>query len=898
MKTNTEDLAILISAWAVRGTLIAMALTAGAGTALAQEGAQNQNLTRPISTAELGAISVSDGSFKAGEYNGLQNKGGLGIGNFDLKGGGAYNSDSARRWRVTGVDLGLEGRSVSGEIGVQGKSKFTFGYNELLKNRSDSFQTVFDGGGTTAITLPGAWLLPNIAGSTAANSTANITSARGLAKLIAGRPYININTAAANLGGILSPTATQTALVNAAADTGLGLFRNVDLATKRTNLDLALDYSFNPRWGLNASLRPEHRDGTKPMGVVSRATGGDISATVPDVIDTLTNLVNANIQFKGTKGFGQVGYSGSYFKNNIDSVTFQNWALGPASPITNLVMSSTPNNNFSQLHVTGTYRKSSATSLTTNASYSRNTQNDRFLTDTSTPVVPVSSMNGLVVNTAVNAKFTTRPVKRLQLGAAYRYDDRDNQSAVNIYQFMDVNQPLSANASFPAGPNNPLGAVLATNAGANRSYDRKLNQINGDVDFKIARWQTLKGGYEFQRTNRGCAGSWITCANAETTNENVLRAGWRLSLRDDLVGRVDYGYSTRRAPFYNEDSWLAIVPYANVSPAAATGGATIYSYMHANGFTGWGPAAGFAVTTGNANVFFPANSETHLSAYAWENRISELPGLRRYEVADRNRNKARTELDWQANEQLSLRIGADLDTSDYLNSRYGLTDASNRGVSADGSYALADFTASVFYTYEDLRSGSAGNTFTVNSNGTAVNGVSGLSGNLACNSFTTLQQRNNNAKLDPCLDWTTARRDKVNTAGFGLAKGAGPLDLTSDLTFSRARSDNNVTGGNYVNNPLTGPGAPPTNVAAFYIPATALPTVKTDTVELRLHGRYALTPRMSLLMGYAYQRMKSQDYFYEGLQVGDGTIVNVFPTNEQPFNYGVHSFGLSYIFAF
>jgi hypothetical protein len=42
------------------------------------------------------------------------------------------------------------------------------------------------------------------------------------------------------------------------------------------------------------------------------------------------------------------------------------------------------------------------------------------------------------------------------------------------------------------------------------------------------------------------------------------------------------------------------------------------------------------------------------------------------------------------------------------------------------------------------------------------------------------------------------------------------------------------TGGNYANNPLAVTGAPTGTVAAFYIPATPLPTVITKTFDLRL----------------------------------------------------------------
>ena len=47
----------------------------------------------------------------------------------------------------------------------------------------------------------------------------------------------------------------------------------------------------------------------------------------------------------------------------------------------------------------------------------------------------------------------------------------------------------------------------------------------------------------------------------------------------------------------------------------------------------------------------------------------------------------------------------------------------------------------------------------------------GLSGN-GCDSYTTLLQRNNNNKIDPCLNWFTDRIDKVNSAGITLVAPA------------------------------------------------------------------------------------------------------------------------------
>jgi hypothetical protein len=218
----------------------------------------------------------------------------------------------------------------------------------------------------------------------------------------------------------------------------------------------------------------------------------------------------------------------------------------------------------------------------------------------------------------------------------------------------------------------------------------------------------------------------------------------------------------------------------------------------------------------------------------------------------------------------------------------------------DGTYALSEgLSADVFYTYENQRSITAGNTYTANSNVSSLTngqpGAVGLSGN-SCDGYTTLQQRNNNNKLDPCLNWSANMLDKVNTLGFGLRKQASKLDLTGNVILTRARVDNNVSGGNWANNLLGGLGAAPTTIAAYFIPATPLPTVTTDTVELRLNGKYAIGQRQSVRVAYAYLHMNNVDWMYEGMQFG--SLSAQLPTNEQPFNFGVNVVSVSYILNF
>jgi len=889
MHTQTNTVTARTSVAVARAAALALVLATYAG--LPAIAAAQDPTPKPKGTVDVGVGDVTQGSFKAGEFNGLQKKGALALAGLDIRDGATYVSASAFRWHIRGTDLALARRNVFAQVGVQGAYRFRFSYDGIQRNRSDSYQTPYDGAGSTTLTLPSTWLVPTVAGS---NGT-NPVSARGLVPAIGDAPYIS--TVAANNGALVTPTSAQMALVNAAALADVPLFHNVNLATTRNRYDASVNVVMSPQWTFDASFKPEHKDGLRPMGTVTRNVGGDISTVIPVKVDSNNNQVSAGLAFKGKRSFAQAGYYGSFYKNNVNAMSWQNWA----APLkTTNTISSEPSNDFNQFSATAGFNFTPTTKLIASGSYGRATQNDAFLTSTTTLVVPVSSLNGLVVSTAFNAKLTARPAPKLNVSAAYKYDNRDNRTAIHIFQYADAEEAAAANANFPAGLNNPLGVVLAQNANANRPYSKKAKVFNVDADFAMARKQWLKAGYDFEGIDRSCPGAWIDCADAPVTHEHTLRAEWRVSPASAVSARVNYAYSMRRVPNYNENAFLAIVPYANVCPATSVGCVSALAFMTQNGWTGYGPSLGYAATTGNMNLFFPSNNVLTNATYANNNRISELPGMRRYYVSDRNRDKVRTLLTWQASDQVTFQARVDLSKDTYPGAAYGLQDAKGWMGDLDGTYAPTDaLSLNVFYTYENQRSNTAGNTYTANSNASTINngqpGVVGLSGN-SCDTYTTLQQRNNNNKLDPCLNWSASMLDKANTVGFGFTHKAEHLELTGNLLVSRARWDNNVSGGNWANNIKNGPGAAPTTIAAYFIAATPLPTVITNSADLRLNARYLLAHGQSLRLAYAFLQMSSSDFAYEGMQFG--SLSGQLPTNEQPFNYKVHVIGVSYVVSF
>src|ERR1035437_8894906 len=174
--------------------------TAPADTAASQTTPTAASQTTPTNTVDAGVGGVSGNSSKFGEYNGLQNSGPFGIGNFDLRGGAPYDSKSAWRWRMKGTDLGIETRSLYAEFGRQGKYRFFASYSELLANRSDTFQTPYLGAGTGNFTLPSNWLFPAVpqAGATKLNF-------RGL------DPVAGAGSVYSSSGVLTPPTAAQLA---------------------------------------------------------------------------------------------------------------------------------------------------------------------------------------------------------------------------------------------------------------------------------------------------------------------------------------------------------------------------------------------------------------------------------------------------------------------------------------------------------------------------------------------------------------------------------------------------------------------------------------------------------------------------------------------------------------
>ncbi len=889
MKTRQECFAVRASVAAVRVALLAMALAPAAYAA--DSGAPDPAvaaLTNPTSTIEVGAGYVSQDSFKFGQYNGLFDKGVYGIFNIDARGGASYDSDSAQRWRIYGTNLGLDDRYLYGEFGDQGTYKVWGSFDQLRSNftNGDSYQTPFQGAGSNTLTLPKNWIKPIVpqANATGGNFRA-LSPVTGLAPtMVNGVPT--------------PPTAAQQGIVANIIANDVPDFQNVDLNTTRKTYAGGFSVNFSPRWVFSASASQTQQDGLKPLSSVT-SSAGEWAGVLPNLIDYTTNQYNAAITYTGQEYFLTAAYYGSFFTNGVQRMTWEN----VNAPGTFASMSSAPDNDFNQFILKGGYNFSPTTKLVMGASYSTNTQDQAYINDPGAlPLgTPVSSLNGSVDTTQFNARLSFRPVKELTANIGYKYLDRDNKTPVNIYEFYDANEAKSGTSAFNstlivlglAPPGTSLGSNI--NIYANRPYSKKSNVLNADAAYAIAPGQSVKGDYEYQQVDRSCPGSWIDCADANKVTDNTFRLAYDATMVETVSGRVSYSYAQRRVD-YNENAFLSLVPMANYVPSGVATTISAYQYLLNTGLTGFGPVAGFPATplTGDAAVYSPNNNILPQALYGSRNNINEEVGMRRFNMADRDRNQVRGSLNWDATERISLQGNVEYTDDNYSNSVYGLQSAKGLMANLEANWTVSEnFTANLFYTYEEQRAQSAGISYGSNSNTASVNGSTAVSG--GC--FNTVLAKNMNAKVDPCLNWSTDMKDKVNTIGAGFDwknLASGKLEVMGNVLYSDARTDIGVTGGSYVNNPYAVAGKPPVDPAAVYIPAANLPTVSQKSIELQIAGQYALDKQSAIRAFYWWQKLRVTDYAYDGMQYG--TVTSVMPTNEQVPNYSVSVVGLAYVY--
>ena len=762
MKARKENLAISTLTLAVQGALLVMFAMPMAARAQADDATA---LTQPTNFVEIGVENTSRDSAKFGEYNGLNKSGADLIGNFGLKGGDGYNGGTTR-WQVNGNDLGTDSRELGAGVSNQGHWNLGINYDELRHNISDSYQTPLQGSmGGNSFNLP--------------SSFGVINSSRGAA-------------------GTQALTATQ-----------LNSFHTQDVHSDRKNTGVTAGYDFDRQWAIKFDYNRLDQSGAKLMSpgtdaavVGALSYGGEKTIMLMNPTNSTTDTYTVALNWTGDQAFASVGYFGSFYKDAYNSLTWPNpFASATGGTLASFpinTISTAPDNDFHQFNLSGGYSVSSATKLAGSYSYGRNTQNDSYpYAVMQAGGLPQSSLNALVVSTHGDLKLTNQTNRDLMLSAGLKYDEHDNRTASNTYNFLD------------------LGAGAATSINAPLSYKKMQLELAGD--YRIDPRNKLRLSYQYVDYKRWCnndlannaqsaaapAGYYTnaSCVQVPESKENTLAADYKLRASDAVSFNAGYSYAKRKADVNS----------------------SFYNPMQ-------------AISEGFEN----------LGWLAWFQ-------------ASRTEQLGKAGVTWQADDRLSVGLNGRYLDDQYDNQTLGVQKGHTWAMNLDTSYNYSE--AGVVSAYlslqkrqRDMSSGGARLPVTVSTN-----------------------------------IWTNQLDDDESTVGLTAQhKGlmGGKLELSGDLSYSLGKTSYS-TQVPYL----------ATCSATTSLTCGSTPDIKYETTQLKLRGSYHVDKANKVIVGYTFQHLKSNDYYYNAYQTGY-TSTGLLPTNEQAPNYSVNLVYAAYNHSF
>ena len=214
-----------------------------------------------------------------------------------------------------------------------------------------------------------------------------------------------------------------------------------------------------------------------------------------------------------------------------------------------------------------------------------------------------------------------------------------------------------------------------------------------------------------------------------------------------------------------------------------------------------------------------AHAERTISDYTANPEIvsPENPLLRKYNMADRDRDTGGMRVDLTLGAGISAGLEASVSRDDYRNSVIGLLYSRSLVVAADAGFSLsANTSATLYLSHEQIESNQA------------------------------------NAELLPGASlWFASNKDSTDTAGAGVKHHAGDkLDLGADYTFARSNGEISIRSA-----------------------TLGFPDLTSRLNSVRLHATFRPQKRLPLRLSYWYEDYSSRDWTVDG--VTPATIPNV-----------------------
>jgi MtrB/PioB family decaheme-associated outer membrane protein len=577
----------------------------------------------------------------------------------------------------------------------------------------------------------------------------------------------------------------------------------VDLKTERRRLAFGLEGILSERWSFASRASRERKEGLRPFAGVIGATGGNARAVLlPEPVDYETRLLELIARYTAPRHQLQGRYLVLLFENANPALAWQNPFSGVAglSPAASFPdgrgrAALPPDNRFHQASVSGAWALGEGTRLGADVALGRMRQDASFLPYTISPALAESVVAPLP-RASLEGRIDTTAVN-LRLGSR-----AGQRLSWNLAYRYDDRDNRTARDAFVYIPGDSLPQNPAPNSGTRRfnlpiSYRDQRARL--DVGWRLNHVTRLESHAELRQERR-------------TFAERHRAGEWTLG------GALTHRFSPRLS------------------------GALRLSRSERDGSTYVGNAPFLA-------TYAPGYTETVPGEF------ENVPDLRRFNLADRVRDRAAVSLAFTASERLSFHLGSSRTRDDYRRSEIGLTAARMRAHTLEAAYGLSNqLSGHVFYAWEGLD---------LMQNGQSIRGGANRLPDLA----------------DPGRLWTASQSERVDSAGAGLNWQDAERRWRVGLNHAWALSGVEV-------DVVTGPS----------LTAAPLPRLKTRLGSSGLRVQRQLSPALSLRGDLRAERYRAADWAVDGVVPNQLASVILFGS-DQP-DYRVWLFGVTLDYRF
>lgn len=573
-------------------------------------------------------------------------------------------------------------------------------------------------------------------------------------------------------GGTINAATTNANLrtvVSATPYSELGLVRKRGGVRFESNL--------SADWKFFAGYTNEKREGARPFAAVFGGGGGTGGIEIPESIDSTTHDIVAGVQWADTLSSFNAQLSASFFRNDIDALTFDN----PLFVASANGLAAFPQGRFDlhpdndYLNLKGEYARRFPAfydaRFTAVVAGSRLRQNDDLIASTMYPGAIVNGVAGgawdstaSLSRQSADAKIDTqlvhlglslRPVNRLDVRAKLRYYDTDNKTTYWACNPLTgqwgrlindgggaamVNTPAYLGAGCDIAAVQALGVAPNTGNVNIRNTPFQYTQTNYGVsaDWRLDRGNSINAAVEreeFDRDYRERKETW----------ENRFKLGYvNRSLERGTV-RLSFEHGSRRGSEYLSHPYHDFVSAA-LGPLPTEGGTSLNSWIHV------------------------------------------LAQMRKFDMADRDQNVANARFNYALRTDLDFGLSLQLKDARYPDSEYGRTDHQKlNSLNFDLNWQpTADLSLFGFFSHQRGRVEQAN--IQALTNPPCAIPAGGVADEAATAALMTACAQAGTSQFPLDRYWAASQKDRNDVLGFGFSRSFGKARFDLSYTYVKSRS--------------------------------------------------------------------------------------------------------------